>query len=278
MEISESVIRLGLRGDWVFGSVFCNFHGFFGGFVIYISPVTMGLMAFNRYMRICKSEQQYKRIFSPWKSRGLLACVWIFVACYTAAPKLAGLQDFVFVPGYALCAPAHLSEIGKMFHYAFVVICFLLIPLLTAIFSYIKIAKTIQQHNADASTTIQRRETFSHITTCEIKISKSLFAVVLAFMICWIPFWLIVLLRRFRLVATMPRNVELLCNFCMYFSNTVNPFIYAGMNPIFRREFRKILCCAQRRNAVGVSARVVPTIQEGRQGSTLPVVFTSERS
>ena len=179
MEISESVIRLGLRGDWVFGSVFCNFHGFFGGFVIYISPVTMGLMAFNRYMRICKSEQQYKRIFSPWKSRGLLACVWIFVACYTAAPKLAGLQDFVFVPGYALCAPAHLSEIGKMFHYAFVVICFLLIPLLTAIFSYIKIAKTIQQHNADASTTIQRSETFSHITTREIKISKSLFAVVL---------------------------------------------------------------------------------------------------
>ena len=50
------------------------------------------------------------------------------------------------------------------------------------------------------------------------------------------------------------------------------------MNPIFRREFRKILCCAQRRNAAGVSARVVPTIQEGRQGSTLPVVFTSERS
>ena len=74
-----------------FGSVFCNFHGFFGGFVIYISPVTMGLMAFNRYMRICKSEQQYKRIFSPRKSRGLLACVWIFVPCYTAAPKLASV-------------------------------------------------------------------------------------------------------------------------------------------------------------------------------------------
>ena len=54
--------------------------------------------------------------------------------------------------------------------------------------------------------------------------------------------------------------------------------ISARINPIFRREFRKILCCAQRRNAMGVSARVVRTIQEGRQGSTLPVVFTSERS
>ena len=194
MEISESVIRLGLRGDWVFCSVFCNFHGFFGGFVIYISPVTMGLMAFNRYMRICKSEQQYKRIFSPWKSRGLLACVWIFVACYTAAPKLLGLQDFVFVPGYDRCGPAHLSEFWKNVSLCLCSHMFPVNPLLTAIFSYIKIAKTIQQHNADASTTIQRRETLSHITTREIKISKSLFAVVLAFMICWIPFWVIVIL------------------------------------------------------------------------------------
>ena len=156
-----------ITSNWVFGSVSCNFHGFFGVFVIYISPVTLGLMAFNRYTRICKSEQQYKRIFSPWKSRGLLACVWIFVACYTAAPKLASLQDFVFVPGYALCAPAHLSEIGKMFHYAFVVIWFLLIPLLTAIFSYIKISKTIQQHNADVNYNPETRNIQSHYYACD---------------------------------------------------------------------------------------------------------------
>ena len=134
MPFSTTVL---VASDWVFGSVFCNLLGIFGGFVIYISPSTMGLMAFNRYMKICRSDQQYKKIFSPWKSRALLAFVWIFVICYTAAPKLAGIQDFVFVPGYAQCAPAHLTEIGKLFHYAFVVIFFLLIPLLTTIFSYI---------------------------------------------------------------------------------------------------------------------------------------------
>ena len=137
---------------------------------------------FNGFQQIHEDLQigaaVQENLFTVEVSR--LACLFgIFVACYTAAPKLAGLQNFVFVPGYALCAPPHLSEIGKMFHCAFVVICFLLIPLLTAIFRYIKIAKTIQRHNADASTTIQRRETLSHITTREIKISKSLFAVVL---------------------------------------------------------------------------------------------------
>ena len=73
----------------------------------------MGVTAFNRYMRICKSDQQYKKLFSPWKSRILLASIWIFVACYTVVPRLAGLQAYAFIPGYALCGPAHLSETGK---------------------------------------------------------------------------------------------------------------------------------------------------------------------
>lgn len=253
MPFSTTVL---ITSDWVFGSVFCNLLGIFGGFVIYISPSTMGLMAFNRYMRICRSDQQYTKMFSPWRSRALLAFLWIFVVCYTAAPKLAGIQDFVFVPGYAQCAPAHLTEIGKLFHYAFVVIFFLLIPLLTTIFSYRKVARTIQLHTVDAST--------SHFTTREIEISKSLFVVIFGFMICWIPFGVIVLLKRFHLVATMPRNVELFSHFCSFFSNTINPFVYAGMNPIFRREFRKILCCQLRRNAVSVSGEgIYPRRQLG---------------
>ena len=167
-----------------------------------------------------------------------------------------------------MCAPVHLSEAGRMIHYAIVLCLSLSTPLATTIFSYIKIAKMIQQHNADASLTIQGSERNERLTAREIKLSKSLFAVVFAFMICWIPFWLIVVLRRFRLIASMPRNVELLCMFFLYFSNTINPFIYAGMNPLFKREFRKMLCCEGRRNAVGVSSGGNSKTEESKKGST----------
>ena len=95
-----------ITGEWVYGPVICHFHAFFVHFVMYASTVTMGLTAFDRYMRICKSEQQYKKIFSPWKSRAWLACAWFFIACYSAVPKLADLQDYAFIPGYATCAVA----------------------------------------------------------------------------------------------------------------------------------------------------------------------------
>lgn len=257
-----------IAGEWKFGVIICQLHAFFSLFVIYVSPVTMGLTAVNRYVRMCKSNEQYKKLFSAAKSRTLLAVVWTFVACYTLIPRLAGLQAYEFVPGYAQCSIAHLSEAGKMIHYGIVLTLFFLLPLISTVVSYIKVAKMIRQHKMGASLTIQGRERSSSISAHEIKVSKSLFTVVFAFMICWIPFWVIVILRRFRIVTKMPRNVELLCMFLLYFSNTINPFIYAGMNHLFKREFRKILFC-ERKRKIGTSSAMVQTEEDDGRSAAL---------
>ena len=233
-----------IAGKWIFGEVICQFHAFFSLFVIYISPLTMGLTAVNRYVRICRSAEQYDRFFSARKSFLMLAIVWFSVACYTAVPRLVGLQAYEFVLGYAQCSIAHLSETGKTIHYSIVLIFFFLTPLIATLLSYKRVAEVIRQHNLEAS---------SSLNLHEIKLSKSLFAIVFAFMICWIPFWVIVVLRRFRLVATMPRSVELFCMFFLYLSNTINPFIYAGMNPVFRKEFQNVLLCRRNRCNVVIS-------------------------
>ena len=62
-------------------------------------------------------------------------------------------------------------------------------------------------------------------------------------MLCWVPAWVITILTRLVFGNKMPRNVQLLCTFFLNISNAINPFIYAGMNPVFRREFRKLLGC-----------------------------------
>ena len=118
---------------------------------------------------------------------------------------------------------------------------FFLTPLIATLFSYTRIAKVIRQHNINA---------LSFLSLHEMKLSKSLFAIVFAFIICWIQFGVIVVLRRFRLVAMMPRSVELFCMLFLYPPNTINPFIYAGMNPVFRRELQNILF--RRRNRCNV--------------------------
>ena len=246
-----------VASEWVFGDVVCQFHAFFSLFVIYVSPVTMGLTAVNRYVRMCKPDEIYRRWFSKRKSIAFLTSAWTVVACYVAVPRFAGLQEHRFIPGYAQCSLEHHSYAGKKIHYCIVLVLFFLTPLITTVSCYRKVGRMIRQHNENSSTNIQQGVN-TGISRHEINISKSLFAVVFAFMVCWVPFWIIVILRRFFLEEKMPRNVELLCMFLFYFSNTINPFVYAGMNSAFRREFRKILLLKRCRR---------DTVTFGREGA-----------
>ena len=236
-----------ISGKWPFGEAVCQMIAFFGPFLLYVSPVTMGFTAVNRYVRICKSNQQYKRFFSPRKSLISLASAWILIACYILITRLTGLQGFNFVPGYAVCLNQHLNTLATIIHYVVVLGLFYILPLVLTIFSYRKVLIKIREHNEVSARSLENQG-FATVTTHEIRISRSLFVVVFAFMSCWTPVWLITILTRLSIVHTMPRNIQLLCTFLLNLSNTVNPFIYAGMNPLFRREFRRILYCRPGKN------------------------------
>ena len=236
MPLGEIVL---FSGKWPFGEIVCQLHAFISLFVIYVSPATMSLTAVNRYVRICRSSISYQKIFSPRKARLWLALVWFFVACYTAIPRLANWQGFEFVPGYALCSVKHLGERAKIVHYSFVLTVFFAIPLLVTAFCYAKVLKAINQHNIS----FNMRMSEPRISVQEIKLSRSLFIVVFTFMSCWLPLWVIVLLKRFFITTHIPRSVELLSMFFLYISNTINPVIYSGMNSAFRGEFRRIITC-----------------------------------
>ena len=246
MPLSTGVL---ISSRWPFGETLCQMSGFITVFVVYASPVTMGLTALNRFVRICKSDQQYKRFFSQRKSRILLAAAWTLVALYLIVMTfLSGIQEFRFEKDYALCF-VHLSKmhkghkVGTTIHYFIVVGLFFILPLAVTIFSYRKVYKKIREHNMGAGQALHTQAGNTAIGSHEIRISRSLFVVVFAFMLCWLPLWVITLLTRLHIVANMPRNVQLLCTFSLSLSNTINPFIYAGMNRVFRKEFRKLLLC-----------------------------------
>ena len=232
-----------ITGRWPFGETACQIHAYFTLFAVYVSPVTMGLTALNRYIRICKSVQQYNLYFSKKKSRFFLGFSWTFVALYISIPRLTGLQEFYFVPSYAACLNRpHFSNFGKTLYYLVVLGLFFVLPLAVTIFSYRKVLKKIREHNTGTVRNLGANNNET-VTTNEIRVSKSLFIVVFAFMLCWVPSWVIVILTRLVFGNKMPRNVQLLCTFSLNISNAINPFIYAGMNPVFRREFRRLLVC-----------------------------------
>lgn len=240
---------------WPFGKTYCDIHGFLANFGLFVSTSIMGLTAFNRYVRIVKTNR-YNCIFTPRKSRAILASLCVFIAGYIVIPHFVRLQEFGFDPYYASCHIIHLTEVGKIAHYCIVVFFFLILPFSVAIFCYVKVFKTIKQHNLDIAPTLQSSIHKARITAQEIKISKSLFVVVLGFGMCWIPAWILAIIKRFCLIPSLPGEVYLVHTGLVFLSSSTNVFIYAGMNNSFKAEFRRILSCYTRVNSAMVSPQM----------------------
>ena len=229
-----------IAGELPYGETVCDLFALFTQFSVYVSPTTMGLTAFNRYVRIVK-PQHYSRIFTDARSKIYVAAVWLTIVGYISIPKMAGFTEKSFFAGHAVCIFVQTTVAMKTIHYIIVVCFFLLLPLVVASVSYYKVFKEIKHHNLNMASTAQAEGNENRLTVKEIKITKSLAIVMFTFVLCWVPFWIIVVIERF--IAVVPRNIQLLCPFLMAFSSTINPFIYAGMNPSFRAEFRRILLC-----------------------------------
>ena len=229
-----------IAGELPYGETVRDLFALFTQFSVYVSPTTMGLTAFNRYVRIVK-PQHYSRIFTDARSKIYVAAVWLTIVGYISIPKMAGFTEKSFFAGHAVCIFVQTTVAMKTIHYIIVVCFFLLLPLVVASVSYYKVFKEIKHHNLNMASTAQAEGNENRLTVKEIKITKSLAIVMFTFVLCWVPFWIIVVIERF--IAVVPRNIQLLCPFLMAFSSTINPFIYAGMNPSFRAEFRRILLC-----------------------------------
>ena len=239
---SSSVVLV--KGEWIFGDVFCNLQGFFVVMNIYASPCLMMLTAINRYVRICRTGI-YNKLFSKRKSMLWIFAVYATVTAYIVTQVLVGNQKIQFVSGYAVCSTTHLGETAKLIHYSIIVPAFVVGPIILTTICYYKVFRCIRRHSKDFATSLRTGSSAAlSISRRELRVSISLFVVVIVFAFCWIPLWILALLFRFQLVDSLSRHVTLFIMFLVFISSTVNPFIYAGMNTSFRREFSRIANCS----------------------------------
>ena len=237
-------------GRWVFGDALCQFQGFVDVFAYNITPATLGLTAFNRYMKIVKTSH-YKKIFSPRRSKIWLSCLWLSFALYLLIVRVTNWIKIDFIQDYAVCSFDYPTSESQIFHYCITVGLLFVLPLCVGIFSYYKIFLKTYEHQQNVVSSLQNRSENSSVTNSmrEIKLTRMLLLVAAGFLCCWIPMWALVLWFRFS-PATSSRITALLATFFFYMSAVINPIIYAFTNDEFRREFRKLLCCRRERSRI----------------------------
>ncbi|XP_046819542.1 5-hydroxytryptamine receptor 2A isoform X2 [Vespa crabro] len=110
---------------------------------------------------------------------------------------------------------------------------------------------TSRPSSASTSTTVRQatstkrsRETIE--SKREKKAAKTLAIITGAFVACWLPFFVLTLLRVICYWCQIPDVVYNVFLWLGYFNSTLNPVIYTIFSPEFRQGFKRMLCGSSR--------------------------------
>ncbi|XP_059511418.1 pinopsin-like [Stegostoma tigrinum] len=225
-----------IDGYFTLGHTMCQFEGFMVSLTGIVGLWSLAILAFERYIIICKpmGDFRFQQRHAVW------GCVftWTWSLLWTM-PPLLGWCSYVPEGLRTSCGPNWYTggSSNNSYVVALFVTCFMM-PLSLIIFSYVSLVVVLRaaaQQQKECQTT-QRAER---------EVSRMVVAMVMAFLICWLPY------TTFALVVAVDKDIVIhptLASMPSYFSKTAtvyNPIIYVFMNKQFRSCLLTTLCCGR---------------------------------
>ncbi|XP_078093158.1 C-X-C chemokine receptor type 3-like [Mustelus asterias] len=255
---------------WSFGLATCKIVGATYNISFYSSIYLLVCISFDRYLSIVHAVQMYKRR-QPW--RVYLSCLLVWLICL-----LLSIPDFIYLMpiqsnGSSKCAHNYEADTSKTWIVAmrfFYHVTGFLGPLMVMAFCYLNIVVTLRQsHSA------QRRK--------ECRAIKVIAVVVLAFLVCWTPYNVVMFTETLHRLGVVGRDCGMESRLDTSYAVTsclgnlhccLNPFLYAFVGAKFRRQLLEAL-----REAGCVSRDFVKRCsQPSRRQSVMAVSESGETS
>ena len=231
---------------WIFGQHFCNFQGFMILFIEFATLHTIALTAFNRFCRMSKFHL-YQKIFpSKRQSCAIMILVWTIQVAFIFTFSLPSFAKYEFNAKRASCVLKFDGEIAEIIYTIMKSTFYFGITSIIVVYCYAKVFCNIREHTRKVSATFRTGE---KINIEEIRITRTVFGVVLFFLVCWIPEYIISIIIRVHPDHLHPVAHRVVV-FFLFVSCSSNPWVYAATNREFRNEFKRLLICRGRRNDV----------------------------
>lgn len=241
-------ISLGVlvTGRWLYNHNTCWAQCFCIYFAAYSSLYTITLTALNRYVRVVKT-QHFNKLFSTKATLIKVVAVWIGISFILSIFFLCGLIRANFSPAQAACvmflnrkSTSKVLTAGTAF---FIMFFFAILPTTVTLFCYVRVFRTVKEHFARVSPSLEQGNRNLEMNLVELKVTKTLFIVVIGFLLCWSPIFVVEILEGFFIDWwKLPRPVHMLWTYLGALSCALNPFIYGTTNKDFKKEFKDIVC------------------------------------
>ncbi|XP_055594565.1 5-hydroxytryptamine receptor 1-like [Uranotaenia lowii] len=245
--------------EWKFGPVFCDIWVSFDVLSCTASILNLCAISVDRYWAITKPlEYGVKR--TPRRMIACIVLVWLAAACISLPPLLI-LGNEHMTNGQPSC-----SVCQNFFYQIYATLGSFYIPLAVMLFVYYQIFRAARRIVMEEKRAQKRLESAINgnatpekklgpggtvlVTTPphkklrfqlakERKASTTLGIIMSAFTVCWLPFFILALVRPF--LGEDHRTLSSLFLWLGYANSLLNPIIYATLNRDFRKPFQEIL-------------------------------------
>ncbi|XP_053572139.1 alpha-1A adrenergic receptor [Bombina bombina] len=264
-----------IQGYWIFGRIFCNIWAAVDVLCCTASIMSLCAISIDRYIGV-SFPLRYPSIMT--EKRGILAllCIWVLSVVISIGPLF----------GWKEPAPEDetICEITKEMGYAlFSAFGSFYLPLTITLIMYFRVyivakregkvltsgLKLEKSDSEEVTLRIHRKTTPESIRSTaspkhkvsfsvrllkfsrEKKAAKTLGIVVGCFVLCWLPFFLVMPIGAVYPSAMPSETIFKITFWLGYFNSCINPVIYPCSSPEFRKAFQNILHarCSHRRQA-----------------------------
>jgi len=257
-------------GQWPLNNFVCQLQGFWILLMCAVSLQTLAVTAVNRYFRVVRSRSLYQKLFNMKTTKVTIVILWI-VAFFAPLPYVAAGHQFFFHTGKVFCA--HNSESLYEGYGAYLVLVYVLIPLIIVVTCYTRVFIAVRKHNLNFRPRLRSRtqsnlSTDSRLSVDEVNVTYMLLVVVIGFLTCWTPVMVIDMIDFINADWKLKRQVYVSYSCFGFASTSLNPVIYGIMNRSFRAEYLRILALLKiwrSQSISGTGSYAVPGAENNRQ-------------
>ena len=232
MPVSLSVL---IAGRWPFNAASCAYHGYMATTLGSASLFVLTFTAVNRYFKVVRPNQ-YRTYFKVEYVLASLFFAWLVAGTWPIYFVVKGI--FRYHPGKFCCiydlGKVSLAE-GLALNVTLAVLTFLVISL-----SYFRIFLTVRKHNMNLSKN-KTDANSPRISTKDLNVTTLLFALVVVYVLCWLPLLIVDSTELFTGPYVFPRPVYMLYSYMVGVNCAINPVVYGFLNREFKAEFKSIL-------------------------------------
>lgn len=290
-----------LHYEWPFGGIFCNIFTSTDVALCTVSILSLFAISIDRYCALSRPLQYQRKISARivWMA---IAGIWAFSVVMGFVPihfgwntpdlRVQNRDAASRVCSFLLNKPYVLLVAVGTYFSPLVIMCVIYFRILritrkqvkqinkmTRVGTGIERAMLNGNHNHDADCHSRRGSHMHHkqkLAASDTKAMVTLASIVLAFAICWVPYFVLFTLKPF-LHRPFNTHLDLFALWLGYFNSAINPFLYAFYNSQFRDAFIRILC----RNSPDKKQRLLQFFRERKRKKrkySAPSQHTSELS